>query len=379
MSRPDDKSLIALEDTDIERSIDPDVVEFALVLSRTINSLQQHPDQMRQALYELARHKLNEELKGRHGKEFRTARSTLETAIEKVEWFHSVHGGAGESLHKLSSQLQHGVRGGALQNLTVEALPAARVQFDVPAGPNSALKRPASMALRFVALLGVIATAAIAFQAFRSFGTKSEFQKAEARIETPAAANTTQHQQLTPVLDQSTRKPERLLPTHFGAFAVAEGKLVEMRLLRGTIPDPRVAISSAIKDDSETVLPDGRLKFIVYRRDLPGSMPARAEVRVIARVKQYLANSAKSEPTAAQSDHWVIRNISFPYRIAPIQGAPDMYEVESEASDFKLAPGRYALVWKGIGYDFVVDGDAGSKHCLEQTTAVNGVFYSECR
>ena len=152
-----------------------------------------------------------------------------------------------------------------------------------------------------------------------------------------------------------------------------------MRLLRGTVPDPRVAISSAIKDDSETVLPDGRLKFIVYRRDLPGSMPARAEVRVIARVKQYLANSAKSEPTAARSDHWVIRNISFPYRIAPIQGAPDMYEVESEALDFTLAPGRYALVWKGIGYDFVVDGVAGSKHCLEQTTAVNGVFYSECR
>ena len=152
-----------------------------------------------------------------------------------------------------------------------------------------------------------------------------------------------------------------------------------MRLLRGTVPDPRVAISSAIKDDSETVLPNGRLKFIVYRRDLPGSMPARAEVRVIARVKQYLANSAKSESTEARSDHWVIRNIAFPYRIAPIQGAPDMYEVESEALDFTLAPGRYALVWKGIGYDFAVDGVAGSKHCLEQTTAVNGVFYSECR
>lgn len=160
---------------------------------------------------------------------------------------------------------------------------------------------------------------------------------------------------------------------------MADGKLVELRPLRGAVPDPRVAISAAIKDESETMLSDGRAKFIVYRRDLPGAMPARAEVRVIARVKQYQAASATSEPTAPQDDHWVIRNISFPYRIAPVQGAPDMYEIESEDPDFALAPGRYALVWKGTGYDFVVAGVASTKHCLEKTAAVNGVFYSECR
>jgi hypothetical protein len=380
MSRPDDKSLIALEDTDIRRSVDPDVVEFALVLSRTIDSMQQQPDEMRQALYELARYKLNEQLKSRNGKEFRTAHSTLETAIEKVERFYAVHGGVGASLHKLSSPSEHAERGGAPKNVTVAALPAARVQFDVPTSPESALKRPASMALRLAAVLGVMVTAAIAIQAFRSFGTKSA-QKAEARIESPVAAATatTQQQQPTLLSDQGTRKPEHLLPSHFGAFAFAEGKLVELRLLRGVVPDSRVAISSAIREDSETVLPDGKLKFIVYRRDLPGSMPTRAEVRVIAKVKQYLASSAKGDSTTTRGDHWVIRNISFPYRIAPIQGAPDMFEVESEALDFSLAPGRYALVWKGVGYDFVVAGDASSKHCLEQIAAVNGVFYSECR
>ena len=56
-----------------------------------------------------------------------------------------------------------------------------------------------------------------------------------------------------------------------------------------------------------------------------------------------------------------------------------MYEIESEALDFALSPGRYTLVWKGVGYDFVVAGDASAKHCLEQVPAVNGVFYSECR
>jgi hypothetical protein len=373
MSRPDDKTVIALDGTDIQQSVDPDVVEFALVLSRTIDSLEQHPDQMRQALYELARHKLNDQLRGRHGKEFRTAHSTLETAIEKVERFYSEHGSAGESLLKLSSPLMHAERGGAVKNIAAKAAPA---QFD---GPRSALKQPASMALRLVAVLGVMATAAIAIQAIRSFKAKSDPQQVEARIETTAAVNTTPQQQQMPVTDQSTRKPAPLLPSHFGAFAVAEGKLVELRLVRGVVPDARVAISSPIREDSETVLPDGKLKFIVYRRDLPGSMPTRADVRVIARVKQYQANSAKSEPTTTRGDHWVIRNISFPYRIAPVQGVPDVYEIESEALNFALAPGRYALVWKGIGYDFVVAGDASSKHCLEQTTAVNGIFYSECR
>jgi hypothetical protein len=373
MSRPDDKSVIALDGADSQPSIDPDVVEFALVLSRTIDSLEQQPDQMRQALYELARYKLGEQLKGKHGKEFRIARSTLETAIEKVERFYSVHGAAGEPLRKLSPPAKHAEREDGFKNVAAEAHRSERVRFD---GPKAALKRPASMALRLLAVLGVMVAAAIAVPAFRSLGTRSGPEQVEARIESPSAVTTTQQQPM-PVLEQSARKPERLLPSHFGAFAVAEEKLVELRLLRGTVPDARVAISSAIREDSETVLPDGKVRFVIYRRDLPGSMPTRAEVRVIARVKQYLPNSEKSESTATA--HWVIRNVAYPYRIAPIQGAPDMYEVESEALDFTLAPGRYALVWKGIGYDFVIAGDASSKHCLEQIAAVNGVFYSECR
>ena len=244
MSRSDDKSLIALENTDVQRSIDPDVVEFALVLSRTIHSLQQRPNEMRQALYELARHNCNQQLKGRHGKEFRIARSTLETAIEKVEWFHSEHGEAGEFLHKLSSPLKHAERGSAIKNVTVEALPAAPVQFD---GPQSALKPPASMAIRLVAVLCALTTAAIALQALRSFGTNADSKKAQVSIETPAAVDTTQPMQAS---DQSARKPQPLLPSHFGAFAVAEGRLFELRPLRGAY-DARVAISAVLRNGSE--------------------------------------------------------------------------------------------------------------------------------
>ena len=373
MSRPYDKALIALEGTDVQRAIDPDVVEFALVLSRTIDSLEQQPDQMRQALYELARHKLNEQLRGKPATEFRLAHSTLETAIGKVERFYTEHGGAGESLRKLSSPPDRSEPRSAVESASAAAPSVMRVPSE---GPASAYNRPASIALRLVMVLCLMAAGAVALQAYRSSGPEPATRKAEARIENPAGADTASQEQKVSALAPSAPKPAPLLPSHFGAFAIADGKLVELRLLRGAVPDPRVAISAAIKEESETILPDGTSKFIVYRRDLPGSMPTRAEVRVIAKVRQYRANS---EPTTTQDDHWVIRNISFPYRIAPIQGAPDMYEIESEAPDFALAPGRYALVWKGIGYDFVVAGGASHKHCLERTAAVNGVFYSECR
>ena len=168
MSRPDDKSLIAVGDADIQRPIDPDVVEFALVLSRMIDSLQQQPEEMRQALYELARHKLNEQLRREHGREARTARATLESAIEKVEWFYSVHGGAGKSLHKLSPALEHDDR--ALKR--VELLPAASLEIDVAPEPKLAPKRQVSTAHVLVALLGVIAVAAIALPTLRSLGSK---------------------------------------------------------------------------------------------------------------------------------------------------------------------------------------------------------------
>lgn len=375
MDRPEDKALIALDEgTDIQR--DPDVVEFALVLSRTIDSLEQQPDQMRQALYELARHKLNEQLRGKPGKEFRHAHSTLETAIGKVERFYTEHGAAGGSVRKLSPPPDRTERRPAVASVSAAAPAVARVPSE---GPASRYRRPASVALRLAMVLCLLAAGAAALQAFRSSDPEPATRKAEAGIEKPVAADSASKAQQASAQAPAAREPDPLLPSHFGAFAVADGKLFELRLLRGAVPDPRVAISPAIKDDSETILPDGKSKFIIYRRDLPGSMPTRAEVRVIARVKQYQANAAENETTKPQADHWVIRNISFPYRIAPVQGAPDMFEIESEASDFALAPGRYALVWKGIGYDFAVAGAAGPRHCLEQTRAVNGVFYSECR
>jgi hypothetical protein len=75
-----------------------------------------------------------------------------------------------------------------------------------------------------------------------------------------------------------------------------------------------------------------------------------------------------------------MRNISIPYRTGPKKDYPDMYEIRSEDSNVPLTPGRYALVVKGLAYDFTVAGQVTDPRlCLERLVANNGRFYSECR
>ena len=50
-----------------------------------------------------------------------------------------------------------------------------------------------------------------------------------------------------------------------------------------------------------------------------------------------------------------------------------MYEVRSENPDALLPPGRYALVLKGLAYDFTVAGPiTDPRQCLERLVATNG-------
>jgi hypothetical protein len=175
-------------------------------------------------------------------------------------------------------------------------------------------------------------------------------------------------------------KPERPLPTSYGVFAESGGKLYELQMLQGRAPDPRVAISAAITKPSQTVLSDGNLKFIVFRRQAKDDAADAIDVRVIAQVTQATTFDASGKPVTASSDNvWVIRNISIPYRASPLKEDPQMYEVEPRDATEPLSPGRYALVLKGQVYDFTVDGTVTDKrHCLERLAAANGTFYSEC-
>src|SRR5262245_26238396 len=62
-------------------------VEFALVLSRMIDSVTQDPQHLRQTVYELARRKLQEQFTHESPGDMRSISNALETAIQGVEAF----------------------------------------------------------------------------------------------------------------------------------------------------------------------------------------------------------------------------------------------------------------------------------------------------
>src|ERR1700745_2326049 len=64
-------------------------VEFALVLSRMINSITEDPQQLRASLYELARHKLDEQVANEDPEEQSRILNSLEVAIRGVETHYS--------------------------------------------------------------------------------------------------------------------------------------------------------------------------------------------------------------------------------------------------------------------------------------------------
>jgi hypothetical protein len=170
------------------------------------------------------------------------------------------------------------------------------------------------------------------------------------------------------------------LPTVYGVYAVSEGKLYELDPLPLKVPDPRVAISAMIANTSHVTIPDGKVQFIIFRRDLVSSAPTEVFVRVVARVAREMKFNAGGPPTTTNIDgEWTIRSKSYVFRVAPVGDSPEMVVLRSGDSQSALTPGRYALVLAGKGYDFTIDGQiTDTAQCVERTDIIGGTVYSEC-
>jgi len=183
---------------------------------------------------------------------------------------------------------------------------------------------------------------------------------------------------------RSARRPRALtfpIPAEYGAYVLNGGQLTELEQLPIKVPDPRVAISAAFPVPGKVHIAAGRLQFVAYRRDLANSTPDRVEVRVVAQVMRALAFDSKGNAkTAAVEQTWVVRNQSYELSVAPFVDNPEMILMRAAVPDLVLPAGRYALVLKGVGYDFTVEGALTDKaHCLERTDGLDTAFYSECK
>jgi hypothetical protein len=349
-------------------------IEFALVLSRMIDAAYGDPVQLRSTIYELARVKLRKEvLPGDVESEARLMGS-LEVAIRSVESFsrreqqHSRF----PSPRSVTAQIRQG---------DLAPPPILLIDQSAVDRPNLPEKPAKTNLWRSLLVVGLaLIVAGLAFSLIRpnkpdsDQGQKSGSVAVDKSgpIETPPQAVNNQ-----PGVDP-TWPP---LPTVYGVYALNNGQFQEIYSLPGQVPDKRVAISAPINAPSRTTVADGKITFVIFRRDLVTSAPEHVDLRVVAKVTRAMTFDRTGKPSVAPvGETWTIRNISHPFRVAPVPGHPEMMMLKSEDPEFTLASGRYVAVIKGQGYDFSVAGaitDPGQ--CLEKLEAANGSFYAECK
>lgn len=380
-------------------------VEYALILSRMINTVKDDPSQMRLTIYEFARARLKIDMSWAEEAERKRLSAALETAIQGVEEF-SARRDEKERLQPPAPSAQ----------IAPSATPAEQPAMSMVAihqadsAPKSVLvkevyRRPEaqpavevqtrvllSTLARFsigVLLFGVVAGLAIYRQRIPELGAglnlPSPVAVTGARPAAPPSISAPP-QQAPVAADVNTAAASSgslpfPLPSDYGVYALNNAALSELHLLPEQVPDKRVAMSTPISEPSRTTLPDGKAKFVVFRRDLAGNAPDRIDVRVVARVTRALRFDAKGRPSFSPvSDAWNIRNLSYEFRVRPIPGNPEMLLIQPENADFTLPAGRYALALRTQGYDFTVPGKVTDPwQCLERTDAANGTFYSDCQ
>ena len=341
-------------------------VEFALVIAGMIETVRNSPEDIRKVVYDLARHKLQEQLLHADAAEKEHTQRALEGAIRGVEAFSKKQG------HILPRELPPQLNrpqlngpdtGSADRNFShAELVPQVelRPRFD---SPWPYLRRTAALIVILVAVL-------VAIQQREGW----LYLAHPARLEGNAGERSTALVSTPP-----PAKSAALRPTDYGVYAIGNDSLIDLSSLLGRLPDMRVAVSPPLTTPSRTILPNGHPRFIVFSRDLASSVADRAEVRIIAKVaREFSAKVAGKKPA---EDAWVIRNISFAFRSSPVNDNAEMSELHSEDPALELPPGRYALVLKTQAYDFSVGGSPVNdpRHCIERIIGTTGIFYSECK
>jgi len=362
-------------------------IEYALTLQRMINAVNQDPAQMRMAIYGLARARMDADTARLENSERERLLNSLETAITGVENFSQRRGDV-ELLSPPSSDSSTGQPRHAATAVTrLEPVDARPRDIFLPneVYPPSDIHvvevRNSSrvpLILSTVALLFTGAALGLGYYheplSRLSGQVRLSWGAGEARDVAPPPAS----EAPAPAAPKPPGLPK---PSNYGVYALNGDTLSELSLAMERAPDKRIAMSTPISEPSRTRIADGKVRFILFRRDLVGNAPERIDVRVVARVVRALKFDAKGKPNfTSVPDSWNIRNISHEMRVRPVPDNPEMLLVQSEKPDFELSPGRYVLVLKEQPYDFTVEGKiTDAAQCLERTDAMNGSFYSECQ
>ncbi|MCK1328251.1 hypothetical protein IVB57_07560 [Bradyrhizobium sp. CW9] len=369
---------------------------FVRLLSGRIRDLSGDPRQIREIVYELARIKLLEQFTHGDARESRELQEVLERAIREVEL--SFERSERDALSKAPDSALGVASHPSPPSPPQPVPPSPPVPKPAETGRGSvAPPSPPDQSrrlIRLAAILVVIAGASAAVTYWPRLRTQSLALWQSATLSkrtstspephptvavTPSSGESVERTPDQPKEPATAAQPSMPLPTTFGVYALSEGQLQELKPVPGKIPDRRVAISAAITTPSATTLTSGDVSFIVFRPD--GGVDATGtEVRVVAKVSRAMGVDATGKAAMVTAgDTWVIRSMSFPYKVGPVEDQPRMLSLQPEQDGFTLSPGRYVVVVKGMGYDFTVAGTpTDPNQCVERINATNGAFYSPC-
>jgi hypothetical protein len=392
-------------------------VDFALVISRVIDTVKENPAELRNTVYEVARIKLQREAWKRNPPmdiwEVRRLTIALETAIERVEAISSKQDElrALKSLDRLIETLGESQPGFATKLSLTNLSDSVRVIDHAPVanGDRNRVLALSELARRVPLVCSqlrskfnaapLVRACFVAIFGLALYGMlNGQFVLFKSRTE-PAnkVTSSTLHTATTAKSDLVAESPVEVvrapspavqaqargfpLPSVYGIYAVSNGELHELGALPGRVPDQRIFMSAVINEPSRTILPDGRIAFVAFRRDLAKNAPDRVSVRVIAKIiRAMIFNPGRKAMTTALDNSWAVRNVSYDFRVAPLIDNSEMLVIRPENPDFVLPPGRYGMALNGLAYDFTVAGQVTeTAQCLERTEAANGTFYSECR
>lgn len=361
-------------------------VQFALVIARILDTIKADPEYLRQVVYDLARHKLQEQFTHADAANVREMQRALEAAIYGVEAFSRQHAGKSVLGPSQPSELR--------EYPVPESIPLPGSNDVVIHSWTADIRYPVWSVTKRAAIVSVaIFTGVLVFHereqlanllSSQKHSNSSTLAKASPSVTvaipatTPIPAVAPKPDAIAPITES---KSTRVLPTEYGVYAVDEDRpIVKLHLLPGKAPDIRIAFSPTFKVPDQAPISSGHVKFVVFRREAVNSIPENAEIRVVARISREFSSAAAGKKLNDDEDVWVIRNVSYPLQVSPIPGSAEMYELHSEDPMLDLQAGNYVLVLKAQTYYFRVGGEiVDPRQCIERVVAANGIFYSPCR
>lgn len=178
------------------------------------------------------------------------------------------------------------------------------------------------------------------------------------------------------------------MPAYYGVYGVSGGRLFEIAGAPPAVVPFAPLDAGLLTAPPKVRFAEGRLRFLVYRRDAAAIAPGALLVNVVARVARSMEVDPRGNVTRTTPVHdlWKIREQGYRFRTAARDDRRDVVTLEAEDPAFIFPTGRYAFSLFGNVYDFLVDTEepVGSAHCVDRISTAASRFttpqvsYVEC-